>query len=289
VTQPTWTMKAPVSRAAVFSSGSKIIVAGGLATGDVSSPDVLQLDPLSGDVTRIGVLNLAVHDAGGAFLNGAAHVFGGGGATTVATVQHLAAGGGTSRSSLPSPRSDSAVAVLGGRAYVVGGFDGHAMDTDVLATKDGSTFTAVGRLVQPVRYPAVAAVGGQIWVFGGQLSTAESSKSGGQSDDIQRFDPATGQTTVVGHMPTTIGHAMAFSIGGSLFVVGGQVGAQSSAAMYRVTPGGLAVPIGSLPGPRSDAGIAVVGNTAWLVGGETTDPAHPMASVLKLSASGSGG
>jgi len=30
---------------------------------------------------------------------------------------------------------------------------------------------------------------------------------GGQTSDIQRFDPATGQTLVIGHLPVTLGHA----------------------------------------------------------------------------------
>jgi N-acetylneuraminic acid mutarotase len=268
----------------VFTDGTRITIAAGLATGDVSAAGVFRLDPSTGSVVKVGALRLAVHDAGGAALGGAAHVFGGGGTTTVATVQHIGSGGTVTESQLPSPRSDSAVVTDGATAYIVGGFDGHAMDADILATTDGSTFTRVGALIQPVRYPAVAAFGGSIWVFGGQLSTAESSKSGGQSDDVQRFDPKTGRTDVVGHLPTSLGHAMAFSLGGSLFVVGVQVRAQPSTEMYRVDESGKATSVGSLPGPRSDAGVAVVGGMAWLIGGETTDPAHPLASVVELTA-----
>ncbi|MDQ1404117.1 MAG: hypothetical protein QOG03_2433 [Actinomycetota bacterium] len=282
----TWTLAAPVSRAAVFDDGSRVIIAGGLATGDVSTPAIYRLDLLTGKTKKIGSLALAVHDMGGSFLKGVVHVFGGGGASTVATVQHVVEGSAATKSQLPTPRSDAAVVTDGATAYIVGGFDGHAMVAEILATKDGSTFSSVGTLTQPVRYPAVATFGGKVWVFGGQLSTAESSKSGGQSDAIQRFDPKTGRTEVVGHLPTTLGHAMAFSLGGSLFVVGGQVGAQPSAAMYRIDSSGRATPVGSLPGPRSDAGVAVVGGSAWLVGGEATDPAHPMATVVQLKATG---
>jgi hypothetical protein len=269
----------------VFSDGSGIVVAGGLASGDVSTDAVWRLDPRTGASVKLGSLRLAVHDAGGAFLAGAAHVFGGGGTTTVATVQHIGPDGAVTETTLPGPRSDSAVVTDDGTAYVVGGFDGHTMAADILATQDGATFHRAGSLVQPVRYPAVAVLAGSIWVFGGQLSTAESSKSGGQSDDVQRFDPRTGKTEVVAHLPTTLGHAMAFSLGGNLFVVGGQVGAQPSAHMYRIDGTGRAISVGILPGPRSDAGVVVVGGSAWLVGGETTDPAHPFASVVELSPS----
>src|SRR5437588_160486 len=155
----------------------------------------LRVDPATHRVTVSRPLALAVHDASGAALAGSAYVFGGGAATTVATVQQWTARGGRRVAALPAPRSDSAAAVVGGTAYVVGGFDGRGMTRDVLATTDGRVFRKVARLAIGVRYPAVAAVGGAV----------------------------------------------------------------------------------------SDAGVAVSGATAWLVGGETSGPAAPVATVLALT------
>ena len=42
---------------------------------------------------------------------------------------------------------------------LVGGYDGVTPSADVWETTDGVTFTVLARLPQPVRYPAVAAVG----------------------------------------------------------------------------------------------------------------------------------
>ena len=157
------------------------------------------------------------------------------------------------------------------------------MDPHILATTDGTTFTVAGTLAQPVRYPAVAAADGAVWIVGGQLATSESTKVGGQSDAIQRFDPASHKTSVVGHLPETLGHATAVSLRGQLFVVGGQAGVAPSARIWSIdTKTGAVSDAGVMPGPRSDAGAAVIDDTAWLVGGETTDPGHPLDTVVAL-------
>lgn len=278
-----WKLPAPVSREALVTDGANLLVAGGLVTGDVSTTTIVQIVAATGASTKAGVLASAVHDMGGALLGGQLFVFGGGGATTVATVQRFTEGKASAAGSLPQPRSDAQVASQGGTAWIIGGFDGKTMDADVLATTDGATFKAVGTLAVPVRYPAVTWAAGAVWVVGGQLGTSESTKTGGQSDAIQRFDPASGKTVVVGHLPVTLGHASAVALGGVIWVVGGQAGTAPTDKIYRVDPAtGAATEAGVLPGPRSDGAVAVIDGTAYLVGGETTDPAHPLDSVVLL-------
>jgi hypothetical protein len=282
-----WRLPTPVSRAVVVEDGADVLVLGGLATGDVSTAAIVRIDPSSGAATRAGSLVRAVHDAGGVVIGGRADVFGGGSFTTVGEVQAWTSEGGTQVvGSLPQPRSDLAAAVLAGTGYVVGGFDGTNMTPDILATTDGSTFHVAGHLAVPVRYPAVAVVAGALWVAGGQLGTAESSAVGGQTDDIQRFDPATGQTTVVGHLPEPLGHASALVLAGQLFVVGGRTGTTPSAQIWAVdTHSGTVRAAGSLPGPLSDAGAVSLGGTGYLIGGEVAGPLAPLDTVVVLTPS----
>ena len=273
-----------VSRTVVVVQGSSLLVLGGLAPGDSTTSRVWRVDPATHRVTVSRPLALAVHDASGAALAGSAYVFGGGAATTVATVQQWTARGGRRVAALPAPRSDSAAAVVGGTAYVVGGFDGRGMTRDVLATTDGRVFRKVARLAIGVRYPAVAAVGGAVYVVGGELATTEGTLAGGQTSAVQRVDPRTGRVTVVGHLSRPLGHATAFSVGGRLFVAGGRHGATATSSLVVVDPAtGHDRRIASLPYVVSDAGVAVSGATAWLVGGETSGPAAPVATVLALT------
>ena len=280
-----WHLGAAVSRAVVVPDGSDLAILGGLATGDTSTADIWRLDPRTGSDVRVATLPAAVHDAAGALVGRRAVVFGGGSYSTVAEVQAWSPGAtsGVVAGSLPVPRSDLSAANLAGVTYIAGGYDGSALLPAILETSDGVQFRQVGRLVQPVRYGAMAAVDGAIWIVGGDLGTGESTSAASQTNDVQRFDPRTGVTKVVGHLPVTLGHASAVVLGGQLFVLGGRTGAMLSDRIWRVdTATGAVSVVGTLRYPRSDAGVAVSGDTAWLVGGETVGPTAPLDTVLEL-------
>ena len=284
VTVAPWHLGVPVSRAVVVpATNGDIWVLGGLHTGDTSTADVWLVDPRTGTIRPASPLQLAVHDAGGASLVGRAYVFAGGSATTVATVQSFANGSSTEIGSLPGPRSDLVGATINGAMYIAGGFDGSQLPTSILSTVDGVHFRSVGTLVQPVRYPAAAVLGAKLWLVGGELSTTEGTLAGPQTADIQVFDPSTGTTTLVGHLPHAIGHAMAVALGGSLYVFGGRVGSALSPDIWKIDPKtGHATDIGRFAFPRSDAGVVVVGAIAYLIGGESSGPAAPLASIVEI-------
>ncbi len=267
----------------MVAADGELTILGGLTTGDASTPAIWTLDPVTGASSRAGSLASAVHDAAGAELAGRVFVFGGGAFSTVGAVQEFSAGRTTVAGRLPVARSDLAAATLGARAYVIGGFDGTSLVRDVLETSDGTHFHVAGELAQPVRYAAVAALGGAIYVVGGELGTAESADSGGTTTDIQRFDPATGHSAVVGHLPLPLGHASALVLQGQLFVLGGRSGATLSDRVWRIDPAtGAVAAAGTFPFPRSDAATVILGGRGWLIGGETSGPLAPLSSVVEL-------
>lgn len=96
---------------------------------------------------------------------------------------------------LPSARSDLAAERVGGRVFLIGGYDGTRLSADVLSTPDGRAFQVTTKLSEPVRYGAVAAVGQTIFVFGGEPS------AGGETDAIQAIDTCSGNARVVGRLP----------------------------------------------------------------------------------------
>jgi hypothetical protein len=278
-----WTLPYAVSRPVALADANGALLLGGLATGDVSTATIERVDPSNGSSSRSGSLASAVHDAAGALIGVNAFVFGGGSFNTVPTVQEWSPGSSTNAATLPQPRSDVASASLNGTVYIVGGYDGSHLAPDVLATTDGTHFSVVGQLAQPVRYPAVAAYQGAIWIIGGVLGATESSASSGQTDDIQRFDPITHHTDVVGHLGAPLGHASAFVLNSALFVAGGRSAGAAVAQIWQINATtGLATPAGSLPGPRSDSGAVVIGGAAYLLGGEVSSPNSPLSTVVQL-------
>ena len=319
VTPAPYQLPSGLSREVVLPHGPDLLIAGGLTLQGTSTAAVRRLNPSTGSTTRVGRLAVPTHDAAGATIGGRTFVFGGGEQGSAATVQEItvlngkgqevtargsptAPGTGTAAGRLPRPRSDLTAVTQGGTTYLLGGYDGTAYDATVLATTDGRRFTVAARLAVPVRYPAVAVLGGQIWVFGGQTSH-------GITNDIQRISlpgagpGAAGQTVrgrkmtaaaVAGHLPEPTTGAAAFTLGGAVYVAGGQTAPArpgqataspsatltTSRAVIRYQPGQPAALAGSLPVPVANAGAGVVGGTAFLVGGD--DGKRPVPTVTEF-------
>ena len=201
-----------------MTNGRELVVLGGLDATKFSTAAVVRVDASTGTSRPAGTLAEAVHDAAGARLGNAVLVLGGGGPSEngTADVQTIPANGATTVvGELPQPRSDHVAVTVGGKAYVLGGYDGHNIIADVLSTDDGKSFTNVGALPVPVRYPAVAAVGKMIYLFGGVMN----SQAGIDTSVVQRLDTANGKREIVAQLPTSLSHASAMVLDGQVFVV----------------------------------------------------------------------
>ncbi len=291
-----WHLRAPVSREVVAAiSGSRLLVLGGLTASGASTSSVNAIRTTTGTARYIGALAAPVHDAAVAAIGGRALIFGGGSQTSVATVQAFSLHGRPGRSrgvtagSMPKRRSDAAAVTVGSVTYVVGGYDGAQPDAGVLASTNGRDFSTVATLKIPVRYPAVAALGGRIYVFGGQAIRGP--HAGEPVDAIQAVDPARHSASVVGHLPEPLAGALAVTLNRELFVAGGDTTAARPVPVglgttqlvpRRPRPSSTVSTIwafdpatkrllraGTLQVPVSHAGVAVIGSTAWIVGGES--------------------
>ena len=312
-----WRLPVPVSRAVVLTGpGTDLVVAGGLTPSGASGNAAFLLSTRTGALHLVAGLASGVYDASGAVLAGRDVVLGGygpasgaastggtgtgasgAGAEAVPMVQIFTAPSGaavpasavpmaTATAALPQPRAGSKTVTIGTTGYVVGGAAGASADGEVLATTDGRTFRAVAALPVAVEYPAVAALGGYIFVFGGTTVTGRTGagtavKAGTPVDDIQRVAPATGQATVVGHLPTTLEGASAATLGGHIYVAGGWTGLTLQGTIWGYEPATATMVVaGHLARPVSFSGLAVIGSTAWLVGGQSAG--RPVATVQKF-------
>jgi DNA-binding beta-propeller fold protein YncE len=284
-------LPAPLSREVALPGAGGLLLAGGLTAQGTSTDTVTSLDPVTGGTRLAGQLAAATHDAAGAILGGRTYLFGGGTLASVPTVQAFAAGAaaaakGAIVGQLPAARSDASGVTAGPVAYVIGGYDGTSWDPRVLATRDGQHFRVAARLPVPVRYAAVAAGAGEIWVFGGQTPS-------GATSAIQRISPATGQATVVGHLPVPLQGATAVVLDGQVYLAGGVAAGQTSARVYRFDPATSGVSVaGQLPVPVAYAAGAVWGagevggGVGYLIGGEDGPRAVPTVTTLRLVPAG---
>ncbi len=164
---------------------------------------------------------------------------------------------------LPEPRADLAAATIASTVYLIGGYDGTNATCDVLATSDGIRFRTVAELPVGVRYPAVAALGNSIFVFGGELA-------GSVSSAVQQIDVRTGSARVIGQLPSPRTEAAATTLGGSIYIVGGLAGGAASSDMFRFDPRTAQFSFdGRLPAAISESAIVAIGASIYLLGGET--------------------
>jgi hypothetical protein len=299
-----WRLPVAVSRAVVLAGpGTDLVVAGGLIRSGASGNGAFLLATKGGAIHLVANLPAAVHDASGAILLGRDVIFGGESTAASSMVQAFPAPPGvpaspasvptaTATPALPEARTGSSAVTIGTTSYVVGGSDGTSAVREVLATTDGKTFRAVAALAVPVEYPAVAALGGYIFVFGGttvgghRAAGAPASPgpaltavtTGAAVDDIQRIDPATGRARVVGHLPTALQGASAATLDGNIYLAGGRTASGVQGTIWAYQPASATMVVaGHLRLPVSNSGLAVIGATAWLVGGQSGG--RPVASV----------
>ena len=263
-----------LSREVAIVVGTQVIVYGGFAATGSTTNAILAFDPSAGSISRIGALAVPVHDAAGVALGGASWIFGGGNTAVVSAVQRIDASAvGSVVGHLPAARADLSAVSIGGSAFVIAGGASGVLDRSVVATEDGAHFRVVATLLHGVRYAAVAAVGGRIYVIGGVGSA-------GDRSDIQRVDPATGKVDLVGQMPAPISHASAIVRDGRILVIGGRSGGKPVDAIWVIAvDSGATGLVGRLPRPLSDFAIADVAGTIYVIGGETSTQ---VASIVSL-------
>lgn len=256
-----------VSRAAAVTDGSSILVLGGLPPTHQTTTKNVRLDPAAGTNAPAGDLAVATHDAAAVRLNGSVFVFGGGAATVGDAVQAVDASGSTHVvGHLPTPRADLRSVVVGDRAVIVGGYDGHTSLATVLATTDGTHFSVIATLPRAVRYPALAVVGQKVYVFGGEEGTTPVA-------DVQVIDLSgpSATATRVGALPEPRGEAVTVTSGDRVWIAGGRTPSGIVGSVVRWdTTASTAAPGGSLPSPVADAVAVTIDRTTYLVGGENT-------------------
>ncbi|MCS6839955.1 MAG: kelch repeat-containing protein [Roseiflexaceae bacterium] len=171
--------------------------------------------------------------------------------------------------SLPGPRSGYALAVVEGKIYLFGGWDGRLYRADVWQyNPDTNTWTERRSLIEPRAFAAAATVEERIYIIGGESENGpvtfnETYKA---SDDTPQGAPWSTRLP----LPEARSHLAAVAAGGRIFAVGGG-GTEGSALLYNVNLDAwepLRLPIDA---HLKDARMQVVDNKVYIAGGRTQD------------------
>ncbi len=255
--------------AAVTVGPHTFLLIGGIDQGETSLASIVSAT--SSQARTIGNLPAALHDASAGFASGSAYLFGGGVVSSFPQITKVNTDGTTQPAGeLPTPASDVASATIAETVYIVGGYTGVTPLHTILAWRPGGQLHAVGLLPKPLRYAAVAAVGGALVIAGG--TSGESA-----SRDIYRFDPSTAKLTKIGLLPQPLTHAAAAAVNGAAFVFGGRGPSPTSQtrAILAISPNGKVTHAGLLPIGLSDlAAVPLEGHIVVAGGRDQSGRVH---------------
>ena len=152
--------------------------------------------------------------------------------------------------------------------YIVGGYTGQTPLRTILAWRPGESARVVATLPKPLRYAAVAALGGALYIAGGTSGEAASS-------DIYRFYPREGRLVRLGRLPAPLTHAAAAVVGERIYVFGGRSASADGQTrrILEIRPDGTAHEAGLLPRALSDMAAVALGGKVVLAGGRDSSGA----------------
>ena len=133
---------------------------------------------------------------------------------------------------LAVPVRYGAAAAVGDRIYLFGGRthdasgDHQVADIQMIDTTTGAV-TQVGSLPEPNGHQVAAAIGNQIYLFGGRVGATNPTTSAA----ILRFDPSTNTVTPAGQLPAPASDMAGATIGDTTYLLGGTAKAATDAVV----------------------------------------------------------
>jgi N-acetylneuraminic acid mutarotase len=163
----------------------------------------------------------------------------------------------------------------------VGGYTETTPLRTIVAFTPGQATRVAGMLPRPLRYAAVAAVGGRLLIAGG--TSGETAQRA-----ILSFDPSSGRVRQIGELPRALTHAAGAALNGYMYVLGGRGEglAEQTSAILAIDPSrGSVSPAGHLPQALSDLGAASLPGSIVAVGGrDRAGTVHDRALTLLATA-----
>jgi N-acetylneuraminic acid mutarotase len=167
---------------------------------------------------------------------------------------------------LPVALEESAAASVGGRLYVMGGFDAVGRSLSTVYVFDGNTWSAGPRLPLGLDHAAAATLDDHLYLSGGHSYGADSAR-------VFRLDGAS--WTELSPMRHARGGHELVAAGGRLWAIGGNTAAAEVSAVEAYDPGSAQwSDVAAMPDPRNHVAGFVFGSTVCAAGGRFPNTAR---------------
>lgn len=174
----------------------------------------------------------------------------------------------STRAALLEPNSETAVAELDGRIYVIGGYPSTRKTVATVQMYDPRTdsWKLVAPLPRPLNHSMAAGVNGRLYVIGGQQGNQSDPARAGFVNSVFEYDPAKNSWTPRAPMPTARSGGAAAVIDGKIYVAGGRPPRGHDFAVYDPRQDGWTT-LPNLPTQRNHLVAAAIDDKVYVAGG----------------------
>lgn len=186
-----------------------------------------------------------------------------------APIDQTASGSWTTKAPLPTARQEVAVAALGDRIFVIGGFGPGAEATATVEAYDvaADRWHTHASLPYLTHHAAAAVVGGRLYVVGGYTG---SRLGWTRVASLHEYDPARNVWVVRAPMPTARGALAVAVIGERLHALGGDSDGVTGAHEVYDPRTDRWAQAATMPTARDHLAAVAVGGRLWALGGRTS-------------------
>jgi N-acetylneuraminic acid mutarotase len=174
--------------------------------------------------------------------------------------------------SMPLARSEHAVAEFNGNVWVLGGYPPGRLPSNVVQIFDPATsrWSLGPTLPQPIHHMMVTAVGGKLYLIGGEINGASTGRPAVYVANTWVHDPGVGGWVARAPMPTARSGGGKAVIDGKIYVAGGRPPGGSAFEVYDpATNKWEKLP--DLPTQRNHLAMVAIGGKIIVAGGRVDD------------------
>jgi hypothetical protein len=165
------------------------------------------------------------------------------------------------RAPIPTPRSEVAVAEVGGKIHVLGGFSASAQTVHEQYDPATDSWRSLADMPKGLNHAGAAGLNGKLYLIGGYVA------NGAAVADAYEYDPATDKWRALAPMPTARGALGVAVANGKIYAVGGRKDADVGANEVYDPATNQWGQLSPMPTPRDHLGVAALGGKIYAVGG----------------------